>query len=707
MAQGTPPDAAAGRAPSFLRSDWLVGLLLLAATLIAYHGVWHAGLIWDDDGHVTRPELRSLHGLWRIWFEPGATQQYYPLLHSAFWAEHRLWGDRPLGYHLANVVLHSTAAYLLYRVLRLVSLPGAFLAALVFALHPVCVESVAWVSEQKNTLSAVFYLAAAIAYLRFEGGRRAGWYVLGTALFAMALASKTVTATLPAALLVVVWWRRGRLAWRGDVLPLVPWICLGAAGGAVTAWAERTLIGTKSVDFRLGVADRFLVAGRAVWFYLGKLVWPADLTFIYPHWRIDAHAAAQYLFPAAVLGVLAALYALRKRGRGPLAAALLFTGTLSPALGFFNVYPFVYSYVADHFQYLAAAMAISAACAAFVLWVGRLSPGARTAAWAAAACVVAVLAALTSRQCAMYADVDTLWQTTVARNPSCWMAFDNLGSAYMNEGRVQDAILQYRGALAAEPNDVIALNLLGVALLQERREDEAVAQFRRAMEINPDFAETHNNLGIAFLQKGQIDEAISHYKRALEISPKAAPTEINMGYAYLLKGNPAEASAHFQRALDLNPDSAEAHNKLANILRQNGQVDAAITHYRRALEIVPTDIEANNNLGVALLEEKRTDEAAARFQRALEIDPSFAKAHINLANILMGEGREAEAIVHYQKALAADPGNAKAHNNLGFAYLHEGRVDEAVAEFQAALKINPDYSEAKRNLGIALGHKAP
>jgi len=699
---GLPGAGLAGPAPSILRRDWLLGLLLLAATLVAYRGVWHAGFIWDDDGHVTRPELRTLHGLWRIWFEPGATQQYYPLLHSAFWLEHLLWGDRAPGYHLANVLLHAGVAFLLYRVLRLISAPGALLAAFIFALHPVCVESVAWISEQKNTLSAVFYMAAAIAYIRFEGSRRAGWYVLGIGLFGMALASKTVTSTLPAALLVVVWWKRGRLLWKRDVLPLVPWFCLGAAAGAVTAWAEHSLIGTKSVDFKLGLADRFLIAGRAAWFYLGKVFWPVDLTFIYPHWRVDALAAPQYIFPAAALAALAALYSIRKRSRGPLASALLFVGTLSPALGFFNVYPFVYSYVADHFQYLAAAMAVSAACAAFVLAAGRLSPMGRAAAWAAAVCVAAALAELTSRQCAMYADAETLWRATIARNPGCWMAYDNLGSAYMNEGRVKDAIIQYQGALTADPNDVIALNLLGVAFLQQRREDEAVAQFQRALEINPGFAETHNNIGIALLQKGQVDAAIAHYRRALEISPKAAPTEINLGYAFLLKGNPDEAAIHFKRALDLNPDSAEAHNKLANILRENGQPDAAIPHYQRALEIDPRDIEANNNLGVALLERKRTDEAVARFQRALEIDPDFAEAHVNLANVFMGEGRVNEAILHYEKALANEPGNAKAHNNLGFALLREQRVDEAVAEFRKALMINPDYPEAKRNLGIAL-----
>jgi hypothetical protein len=280
------------------------------------------------------------------------------------------------------------------------------------------VESVAWVSEQKNTLSAVFYLAAALAYLRFDGVRRPAPYVLSLLLFGAALATKTVTASLPAALLVVLWWRRGRLSWKADLLPLAPFLCMGAAAGLVTAWVERTFIGASGAAFTLSVADRFLVAGRAVWFYLGKIAWPADLMFIYPRWDVDDAAPWQYLFPAAAAAALAVLFAIRGRSRGPLAAALLFAGTLFPALGFINVYPFVYSFVADHFQYLAAAVALSAAAAAAAGVSARMPPAARTAAGCAGECVVALLAFLTFRQCAMYSDAETLWRTTIARNPA-------------------------------------------------------------------------------------------------------------------------------------------------------------------------------------------------------------------------------------------------------------------------------------------------
>jgi hypothetical protein len=329
-------------------------VLIVLATLAAYIPALSAGFIWDDYGHVTRADLRSLAGLFRIWFEPGATQQYYPLLHSAFWIEHLFWGDAPFSYHLLNILLHATGACLFFTLLRRLIVPGAWLAALFFALHPVCVESVAWISEQKNTLSTVLYLCAALAYLRFTDDRRPARYALATALFLAALLAKSVTATLPAALLVLAWWRHGRISWRDEVRPLLPWFALSAIAAAVTAHFERTQIGAQGSDFALTFAQRLLLAGRAPWFYAGKLLWPADLSFIYPHWTLDPATLWPWLFPLATLALVTALWVSRARSRAPLAAVLLFIGALFPALGFVNVYPFVFSFVADHFQYLAS-----------------------------------------------------------------------------------------------------------------------------------------------------------------------------------------------------------------------------------------------------------------------------------------------------------------------------------------------------------------
>src|ERR1700690_3205406 len=355
--------------PSITRDAGLMALVF-CATLIAYLPALGGGFIWNDSDYVTAPALRSLRGLGRIWTEVGSTQQYYPLLHSAFWVQHLFFGDRPMGYHIATVVLHALSAVLLALVLRRLfraAPAGAeWLAALLFALHPVHVESVAWISEQKNTASLAFYLASAFVYLRFDETRRPGSYAAALALFACSLLCKTVTATLPAALLVAFWWKRGRLGMRRDVAPLVPWLALGAAAGLFSSWVERRYIGAQGAGFEISWAARVLVAGRAVWFYLGKLAWPFGLNFVYPRWTVDTADWTQWLFPLGVVGAGAVLWALRARGRGPLAAFLFFTGSLFPALGFVNLYGARYSWVWDHWQYLPDLGPIALAAAALV-----------------------------------------------------------------------------------------------------------------------------------------------------------------------------------------------------------------------------------------------------------------------------------------------------------------------------------------------------
>src|ERR1035438_2583719 len=335
---GSASDAA------FVRRRLLAGMaLIVLAAFAAYAPVFQAGFIWNDSDYVTAPALRSWSGLWRIWSQVGATEQYYPFLHTAFWVEHRLWGDAPLGYHLLNVALHATSAVLLLVLLRRMRIPGAWLAAMVFALHPVCVESVAWISEQKNTLSTVFYLAAAIRYLDFADLRRPGRYFLASLFFVLAVLSKTVTATLPAALLVLAWWRHGSLSLRRDVAPLLPWFVFGAGAGLFSGWVEQHFVGAEGSAFALNGLERLLLASRAVWFYAAKLIWPADLIFFYPRWTITSDSLAAY---GALLGVLAlfiALVALVRRSRSPLAGALFFVGTLFPTLGFFNVPALIFS----------------------------------------------------------------------------------------------------------------------------------------------------------------------------------------------------------------------------------------------------------------------------------------------------------------------------------------------------------------------------
>jgi tetratricopeptide (TPR) repeat protein len=599
--QSPPAPSAAPAAAGW----WLGWLGLAALCVLAYAPAMRGGFLWDDNGHVTKPELQPVAALGRIWFEFGATQQYYPVLHSAFWVEHRLWGDSAAGYHWLNLLLHATAAGLFVRVLQRLAIPGAWLAGLIFALHPVAVESVAWISEQKNTFSTVLYLLAVLAYLRFDqlrGGpdtspaadfasaRAWRFYALATVLFGLAILTKSVTATLPGALLVLAWWRRGTVSWRRDVAPLLPWFALGIGAGLCTAWVERKYIGAGGAAYDLDALQRCLLAGRAVWFYLGKLLWPAHLSFVYPRWHVDATEAWQYTGAGAVLAVLVVLWRLRGRTRAPLAGALFFGGTLFPALGFFNVFPFLYSYVADHFQYLAclgvmasgsAALAHALARPAVPRWAGRVVPAA----------LVGGLGLLTWNQAHDYRDNVTLYRATLARNPAAWMAAYNLGMELAAQGQTDAAIASYRETLRLRPDYAEAHGNLAMALLaQPGRQEEAIAHFETAVRLKPELWQAECNLANTLLTlPDRQEEAIRHYRAVLRLRPELAEIQFNLGYALLgLPGRQVEAVMHFESALRTNPEFWQAHYNVAKVLLGlPGRRNEALPHLEAALRLNP------------------------------------------------------------------------------------------------------------------------
>src|SRR6266581_8094133 len=414
-------------------ADWVLPLVILIITLLAYSPALNGRPVWDDNEHLTRPELQSWNGLKDIWTNVGLTHQYYPLVHTVFWIEHRIWGDTTLYYHLINVLLHTTAALLLVKVLVYLKIPGAEFAGALFALHPVQVESVAWMSELKNTLSGLFFFCSILTYLNFDERRNRLAYISSLALFILGLLCKTAIAPLPAIIAVVLWWKRGRVRPREDLLPLLPFFVIGVGAGLFTAWLERIFIGAQGTAFQLSILQRCLIAGRDFWFYFFKLAWPTKLTFIYPRWHISGTVWWQYLFPAALILLLAIAWKLRSKFRGPLAAALLFLGLLSPALGFINVFPFIYSFVADHFQYLACIAPLTLFAAGLTMGLDSIAPAKGVLRPAISIAPILILGLLTWRQSHVYRDIETLWRTTIARNPDCWMAYSNLGS-FLSEG---------------------------------------------------------------------------------------------------------------------------------------------------------------------------------------------------------------------------------------------------------------------------------
>jgi len=533
--------------------------LIILLTLAAYTPALRGGFVWDDDSYVTEnPTLRSPGGLAAIWFKPGATYQYYPLVFTSFWTEYHLWKLQPFGYHLVNVLLHALNAILLWRVLRCLQIPGSWLAAAIFAVHPVMVESVAWITERKNVLSGLFYLLAALAWLRFrpltatESERTPDWrfYGLASGLFVCALLSKTVTCSLPVVLALVIWWKTGRIEKR-DILALTPWLLLGAASGFTTRWLEQRLV-AGGTEWDLSFVQRCLIAGRALWFYAAKLCWPRPLSFVYPRWDIDAGAAWQYAFPLAALAVLAVLWLLRSRiGKGPLVAALFFAVTLAPALGFFNVYPFRYSFVADHFQYLASIGLITLVASAGTVAFRKAGQRVHGLGAAVAAVILLLLGMATWTQAQAYDSLESLWRDTLAKNPNAWLAHNNLGALLREAGKTDDAIAQFKEALRIKPDLPEAHYNLGVTLARLDRFPEAIEQYDQALRLKPDFAEAHYNFGIALAETGRIPEAMDHWKQALQLKPDYAEAHFNLGLMLAAQGQTTGALTHYRAALEL------------------------------------------------------------------------------------------------------------------------------------------------------------
>jgi len=655
---------------------WWWGIILIAATLIAYAPAYRAGFIWDDPDHVVNnASLRTPEGLANIWFQIGVTPQYYPLVFSSFWIEYQIVrpapGDAldPTVFHVTNVVLHALGALVLWRILLRLRVPGAWLAATVFALHPIHVESVAWITERKNTLSALMYLLSAWAYLRFSPlnhssgndqaprlvrasmasrandarERRWGWYALSLVFFLAALFSKTVTCSLPAALLLITWWKHGRIRWR-DVSPTVPMFIIGLFMGLLTAWFEKTLIWSGPPDPPLTIAQAFgnvlsgqwhggvsdyhytliercLIAGRVVWFYASTIVWPFDLAFSYETWGIDARSFAQWLYPASAVLLLFVLWALRRRiSRGPLTAALYFGGTLFPAMGFFDVFPFRFSFVADHFQHLASIGLTTLLCAASVTLANRMTATTsplRTIAAAIGATVVLLLGALTWAQATTYQSEETIWRDTIEKNPRSWLAQVNLAVLLYNRGLDEQRAI-------AEPESTIDRIAAG-----ERMRaffEESLSLSRTSLAIKPDLALALVNIGNVRMAQGDRDAAEAEYRAALAIP---------------------------SNSLDIS--QFNAHNNLANLLAESGRADEAREHFEIAVAGNPRNATYRMGYGLLLARSGDLIGAMEQYRAALRLDSSQAGPLLTIAANLALAGKPAAALAHCDLVLEYRP----------------------------------------------------
>jgi len=711
-----PPSAKNDDAPAYWPALGALALVAFALASFLPAMLW-GGFVWDDLEFIPgEPALRDLAGLKRIWFAPMEVHEpfYRPLTYTSFWLEHKLWGFAPNGYHVVNVLLHAANAVLLWRILVALAAPGAWFVAAVFAVHPLHAESVAWAIERKDVLSGLLYLACVAAWLRFLAAREAGgasaartsrWrYGLALALLAAGMLAKNMVVTLPAALLILQWWRSGRIT-LADVARVAPFFLVALAIVAL----DLLLVTAKTpASFDYSIVERLLIASRAVWFYVGKLAWPADLAVIYERWDVQVGNPLAWLPLVAGLAAVAALWLLRGRlGRGPLAGAFFFVVTLSPTLGFVDHTYMLFAFVADRYQYLAGIGAMAVAIGAAAHLAGRLPDTWRRVAAVGGIAVLVLLGALTWRQAAIYRDEVTFFQHIVERNPEAVGAHLNLAKALFAENRFDEAVAAGRTAVAQRPDSHDALINLAVALGQLERFDEAERHLRRAVEVAPrnEASKPLENLAVLLSRRNELDEAEALLREALNLAPDDPTIVRNLAKLLQAKQQPTAALDMYDRLTLLGGDDVATHTARGGLLSQLGRHDEAMAAWRQALASAPSPSAAfslHTSLGRAeWTKSGSADAAAAHYERALAIDPDDVRTLGDLASLRIAQQRYDDALALFRRALEQTPDAPRLHAGRGYALYRIGQTDAAIESLERALELDPGSHEARTHLALA------
>jgi tetratricopeptide (TPR) repeat protein len=524
----------------------LQACLILILVVIGYWPALRGLFIWDDSTFISDNDLvRSPNGLFNIWFTRDATD-YWPLTYSVFWLMWRAFGSETFWYHAANIAVHVCNALLVWRILTRLGLRWAYAAALIFAVHPVAVESVAWIFQLKTTLAAFFALGSVFFWIRYLEGSRRRAYEYSLFLMACALLTKTSVVTWPLALLGATWWKKGRLA-KKDWLALSPFFVLSLiAGTAGLYWYEYDqLLGSERVRVE-SFGERVLSSGYAFWFYIWKGIVPFNLSFMYPRWQITG-APGDYLPVLAVVAVFALLIWLKSRVRYAFDYFLI---TIFPVLGFADIYYMRFSYVADHWQYLSLIGTICIVVAMLDRW--RWVPFA----------LVPGLLFLTMRQSALYTNEETLWRDTLAKNPHAWVAENGLGLILLQSGRRDEAVAHFKKLIADKPEYVDPYINMGTYYLGQSEDSEASVYFAQALKVFPHNARASNNMAALALRHGEPDVALHYLEDAVAYLPTYEMGFKNLGIVYARLGRNDEAFAAFEKALQLRSDDEEARVNL-------------------------------------------------------------------------------------------------------------------------------------------------
>ena len=697
----------------------ILALVLLVA--VSYFPATQAGFVWDDLILTSSTAVQEWSGLWQFWFETETTYNagntreghFWPLLYSTFWLEHKLWGFAPVGYHLVNLLLHVVNTWLVWRLLCYLAVPGAWLIAAVFAVHPVHVEAVTWVMARKDLLSTLFYLTAALTWLRFVEAPRAGRYVLALTLFVAGLLSKSMVVTLPAGLLIWHWWQQGRVT-STDVLRLLPFFLVGLGIGlADMSFFHRR----ETASFDNSVIDRVLIAAHALWFYAGKVFWPADLAVIYPRWDIDPREPLGWVYVAAALAVAVLLWFFRQRiGRGPLAGVAFFAVTLSPVLGFVDSTYMQWSFVADRYQYLASLGVIAVLVGAAAHGVDKLSGAWRNVGLGVAGAVLVVLGTATWQQASIYRDGVTFFSHVVALNPHARDGYLNLGASLSAAGRTEEALAAALNAVEERPDSADAYSNVGDALIGLHRFDEAEQYLRRGLKFAPRHKNTLQNLAVALERQERYEEALEVYDGLLEfyqgvviLNHEDTHVHVDRGGLLIRMRRYDEVIKSLKPVVALPPPSlpsprrlhARLHAQLSLAARKLDRLDEAGEHRSRALDLMTEDPGIIQNLAESLREQGRYEEALEWYGIVIELDPEFGLAYAGMGETLFHVQRYAEAADRLEEAvsLLSDSSQVTAlHVLLARVAQALGRPEAAGEQYERALAIKPRDPDTLRRL---------
>ena len=682
------------------RTNWLAPITILLLAILAYLPAMHAGFIWDDTLLIgDNAALKSANGLHTIWITQ-LMGDNWPVTATSFWLEWRLWGMNASGYHVINIILHGLNAVLLWQVLRRLNIKGAWAAGLLFAVHPVCTASVAWISERKNTLSLFFMLVSFLFYLRADS--RLKWLFISLVAFALALLSKSSVVGFPVILLLCAWWQNQKIA-RQDIIRTLPFFALSLGMAWLTIFAQHRAMNQRAIDLGDPLLTRLLGGTWAIWFYLGKILWPQNLTMIYPRWVINSNAFITWLPVIFLIVLILACWKCRKTwGRAGLCVITYFLIALAPVLGLINMAYFNISRVSDHLQYLAVPgiLAFLAATGAYLL----AKFGERIQA-AVTIVVTLILASLTWHRSTTFIMPETLWADNIQKNPGAWRVHNSLGAEFFRNGKTEQAMHEYREALRIAPEAGDAHYNLGNALYRLGQREQAVAEFTTAAQLGSETFNANNNAGIALTELNRWDEAVAHYQAAIQEKESFTEAHRNLAVAYLHLQKYDAAQKEFETVLQYDPANTSAHDGLAAVLETKGNTADALALFQKSVQQNPENSGGYHNIGIILVKQGNLTEAVAQFQKSLAINPNDSSTHADLADAFVRLGQIPEAKAQFEEALKLNPANATTHNSYGTLLDRAGDLTGAMNQFEESIKLNPTNATAHKNLGLMFGRK--